>query len=78
LVLRHGPWLTAAGVALGIGIALVLTRLMSALRFGAGPRDPMTDVVVSGTLATLALVATDYPARRAAHVDPVIALRADI
>ena len=40
MFLRHGLWLTATGIALGIGVALVLTRVMSALLFGVGPMDP--------------------------------------
>ena len=51
MFLRHGLSLTAAGIALGIGVALVLTRVMSALLFGVGPTDPITYVAVSAVLA---------------------------
>jgi putative ABC transport system permease protein len=78
LFLRQGLWLTATGIALGIGVALVLTRVMSALLFGVGPTDPMTYVAVSSGLAAVALVATYLPARRASRVDPIVALRADV
>jgi len=78
LFLRQGLWLTATGIALGIGVALVLTRVMSAFLFGVGPMDPMTYVAVSAALAAVALLATYLPARRAARVDPVVALRADV
>ena len=78
MFLRHGLSLTAAGIACGIVAALVLTRVMSALLFGVGPMDPMTYVAVSGLLGVVALLATYLPARRAAKVDPVVALRADI
>jgi predicted permease len=78
MFLRHGLSLTAAGIALGIVVAIVLTRVMSALLFGVGPMDPMTYAVVSGVLAAIALVATYLPARRASRVHPIIALRADI
>jgi putative ABC transport system permease protein len=77
MFLRHGLSLTAAGIALGIGTAVVLTRVMSAFLFGVGPMDPVTYAAVSGTLAAVALVATYLPARRASRVDPIVALRAD-
>jgi ABC-type antimicrobial peptide transport system permease subunit len=77
MFLRHGLSLTAAGIALGIGTAVVLTRVMSAFLFGVGPLDPVTYAAVSGTLAAVALVATYLPARRASRVDPIVALRAD-
>ena len=48
MFLRHGLSLTATGIALGIGVAVVLTRVMSAFLFGVGPMDPMTYAVVSG------------------------------
>jgi ABC-type antimicrobial peptide transport system permease subunit len=78
MFLRHGLRLTAAGIALGIGVALALTRVMSAFLFGVGPTDPMTYVAVSATLAAVALLATYLPARRASRVDPLVALRADV
>ena len=77
MFLRHGLWLTATGIALGMCVALGLTRVMSALLFGVGPTDPMTYVAVSGALAAVALLATYLPARRASRVDPINALRAD-
>jgi ABC-type antimicrobial peptide transport system permease subunit len=75
LFLRHGLLLTGAGIALGIGVALALTRVMAALLFGVGPMDPVTYVAVAASLATVALLATYLPARRASRTDPVIALR---
>ena len=77
LFLRQGVWLTATGIALGIGLALVLTRAMSAYLFGVGPMDPVTYAAVSALLAAVALLATYLPARRAARIDPNVALRAD-
>jgi predicted permease len=77
MFLRHGLWLTTLGIAIGIGIALVLTRVMSAFLFGVGPMDPITYIAVSAVLAAMTLVATYLPARRAARVDPVVALRAE-
>jgi predicted permease len=78
LFLRHGLALTGAGIALGMGVALALTRVMSALLFGVSPMDPVTYVVVAASLAGVALFATYLPARRASTVDPVVALRADV
>jgi ABC-type antimicrobial peptide transport system permease subunit len=78
MFLRHGLWLTATGIAVGIGVALVITRVMAAFLFGVGPMDPTTYAGVSGALAFVALLATYLPAHRAARVDPVVALRADV
>jgi putative ABC transport system permease protein len=78
MFLRHGLRLTAAGIGLGIVVALVLTRVMSAWLFGVGPMDPVTYAAVSGVLAAVALLAAYLPARRASRVDPIVALRADV
>ena len=78
MFLRHGLALTATGIALGIGVAVVLTRVMASFLFGVGPVDPITYAVVSVVLAAVALLATYLPARRASQVDPVIALRAEV
>ena len=77
MFLRHGLWLTATGIALGLGVALVLTRTLSAMLFGVRTTDVVTYVTVSLVLAAVALLATYLPARRASRVDPVVALRAD-
>jgi putative ABC transport system permease protein len=78
LFLRHGLGLTAAGIALGVVVALGLTRVMSALLFGVAAVDVTTYVAMSAMLGTVALVATYLPARRASRVDPVIALRGEV
>ena len=78
MFLRQGLSLTAAGIALGIGAGMVLTRVMSAFLFGVGPADPITYAVMSGVLAAAALLATYLPASRAARVHPMAALRADM
>jgi predicted permease len=78
MFLRHGLWLTAIGIAIGIGVALVLARVMSAFLFGVGPMDPTTYAAVSGILIAVGLLATYLPARRASRVDPIVALRADV
>jgi len=75
LVLSHGARLTAIGVAAGIVVALALTRLIAALLFGVGARDPLTFTAVAILLGTVALAACYIPARRAARVDPMVALR---
>jgi putative ABC transport system permease protein len=77
MFLRHGLWLTTIGIAIGIGIAPMLTRVMSAFLFGVGPMDPITYAAVSAVLAGMTLVATYLPAHRASRVDPVVALRAE-
>ena len=78
LFVGHGLKLVAIGLVLGVASALALTRLMSTLLFGVGPMDPTTYVAVSLVLGTVALVATYLPARRAARVDPMVALRSDV
>jgi len=78
LFLRHGLLLTGAGIVLGTAVALALTRVMSTLLYGVSPMDPVTYAAVAASLATVALLATYLPARRASRVDPVIALRADV
>jgi putative ABC transport system permease protein len=77
MFLRQGLSLTAIGIVLGIGLAAVLTRVMSAFLFGVNPIDPMTYALVSATLGVAALFAIYLPARRASRVDPMIALRTE-
>src|SRR5262249_59105807 len=75
LVLRQGMLLGMIGIFLGLAGALALTRLMSGLLYGIGAADPITFGAVSLLLAAVALVAQLIPARRAARVDPMLALR---
>lgn len=75
LILGEGARMAAFGVAIGIGASLVITRLMSALLFGVSATDPWTFAGVSLLLASVALLASYLPARRAMRVDPIIALR---
>ena len=77
LVLAQGIRLTLAGVALGLIGALAGARLLQGLLFGIGAHDPLTFAGVPVLLALVAVVACYLPARRAASVDPAIALRAD-
>lgn len=77
LVMSQGAVLTGAGLLLGIAGSLALSRVLSALLYGVGAQDPLTLVLVSLLLAAVALLACYLPARRAARVDPMVALRAD-
>ena len=77
LVMGQGLTLTLAGVVLGLGGALGLTRLMSGLLFGVGTTDPATYGGVVLLLVAVAALACYVPARRATRVDPVVALRYD-
>jgi len=69
--------LTTAGVVIGLGTAAALMRLMKSLLFGISPLDPFTYITVALILIVSAAVASYLPARRAATIDPVEALRAD-
>jgi len=75
MVLRDGMSLALAGLALGLAGALGLTRLLSSLLIGVTARDPLTLLLAAVTLAAVALAACVIPARRAAHLDPLVALR---
>jgi len=75
LILRNGMALTAGGVVIGLAGAFLLTRLLAVLLFGVQPTDALTFAIVSLTLIIAALVACYLPARRAAKVDPLVALR---
>jgi putative ABC transport system permease protein len=75
LVVREGMLVAAVGISAGIGGALAMSRLMSSLLFGVPPRDPGTLAIVAATLGGIALAACYIPARRAARVDPIVALR---
>jgi putative ABC transport system permease protein len=75
MIMRRGAQLTLAGIVLGVGGALALTRLMANLLFGIQSRDPLIFVVVATVLAIVALAACYIPARRATKVDPMVALR---
>lgn len=75
LVVSGGARLVAMGAAVGIGGALALSGLLKGLLFGVGPRDAMTYVVVPIVLGAVAVLAASVPARRAARLDPMDALR---
>jgi len=75
LVLGQGLLLMAGGTALGLAGAFALTRFMATLLYEVTPTDPLTYAGVVGLLSAVALLATYLPARRAAKVDPLVALR---
>ena len=75
LVVGQGLRLAVSGMVVGIVGALLLTRLMSSLLFEVSPSDPLTFVAVAVLLGAVAFLASYIPARRAAKVDPIVALR---
>ena len=77
LVFREGALLTGAGVAGGLVAAVATTRLLASLLIEVGPADPAVLLSVAAVLGASALLATWIPARRAARLDPVDALRAE-
>jgi ABC-type antimicrobial peptide transport system permease subunit len=77
MVLRQGTALAAAGLAVGLAGAWVLTRFMQSLLFGVSGTDHITFVAVALLLALVAIVAILIPAARAARIDPIVALSAE-
>jgi predicted permease len=77
LVAARGLALAAAGVALGVPAALLLTRALASLLYGVTATDAATYAAVAALLVSVALLASYLPARRATRVDPALALRAD-
>jgi len=77
MVVGHGARRAAAGLVLGLALALPMGRGLSGIMFGVSPRDPATFAAVIVTLIAVSLMGLYLPARRAAGVDPVRALSAD-
>ena len=75
MILRQGLWKSGIGIALGLAGALLLSHYMTSLLFGVQPTDPVVYVAVSAVLVAVALLASYLPARRAARIDPLVALR---
>jgi putative ABC transport system permease protein len=77
LVIGQGMRLALIGMALGVGAALALTRLLKTMLFGVSPADPVTFLAIVLLLMFVAFLACWFPARRATKVDPMVALRVD-
>src|SRR5262249_22498484 len=77
MVVRQGVLLAVVGIVAGLAGALGLARLMSSLLFGVSSTDPVTYAAMGGSLLVVTALATWIPARRAARVDPMIALRSE-
>ena len=77
LVMRRSAVLVGIGLAVGVISTLVLGRFVASLLYGVTPSDPATLLAASLFLAAVALVATYVPARRAARVEPMVALSAE-
>jgi putative ABC transport system permease protein len=75
MVVGQGMALAAVGIVIGVGASLALTRLMTSMLFDTGATDPMTFAAIAMLLGLMALLACWIPARRAARVDPLVALR---
>lgn len=77
MVLRDGMMMAGIGILIGIGAALALARLMQGMLFGVGAHDSITFAAVTVMVAVVALLATLLPARHAARIEPVVALRSE-
>jgi len=77
MVLRESLWMVAAGLALGIPAALALTKLVRGSLYGIEPNDPLSFVAAGALMVAVAATAAWIPARRAARVDPMRALRCE-
>ncbi len=75
MILKQGLWKAGLGVVIGLVGAFLLSRYMTSLLFGVTPTDPLVYAVVSAVLIAVALLASYLPARRAAKIDPLVALR---
>jgi predicted permease len=75
MILRESTWLAAAGIAAGVAAAFALTQAIKSMLYGIAPYDPITMLAGVALLLTVALAASWIPARRAAGVQPIQALR---
>ncbi len=77
LVMKRGLWQIAAGLALGLGASFPVARIMASLPIGVSPSDPVVFATVASVLVAVGLVACWIPARKAASLDPVKAIRVE-
>jgi predicted permease len=77
LVLGESVWLVLAGVAIGVPVTLAGARLVAARLYGVAATDPLTIAAAAAAMTVTAATAALIPARRASHVDPIVALRAE-
>ena len=77
MILRESMLLLALGTVLGLPLALLATRLIKRQMFGLNPLDPLTFAIALVVIAGSTIFAAWLPARRAANIDPVAALRCD-
>ena len=77
VVVGEGMRLAAAGVAIGLGLALLLARTLAAVLYEVSPLDPPTFAATAALLAAVGLAACAIPAYRASRTDPMIAMRGD-
>ena len=77
LIVGHGLRLSAAGIVVGLAAAAVLTRVMTSMLMGVKPIDPLTYAGMAAVFFAIAALASWLPARRAAALDPTVALRGE-
>jgi ABC-type antimicrobial peptide transport system permease subunit len=77
MVLKQVAWMAAIGVVIGVGLAMLFGQVGRALLFGLAPSDPFVPAAAVLVLLAVVAAAAYWPARRAALVDPVTALRGD-
>jgi ABC-type antimicrobial peptide transport system permease subunit len=75
MILRHAALPLGAGLAIGWAAAAIVSRYAASLLYGVGPTDPWTFVAMASLLGAAAMIACYLPARRAARIDPTVALR---
>jgi ABC-type antimicrobial peptide transport system permease subunit len=77
LVLKEGVSMALIGIAIGVGGALIATRLLAGILYGVSATDPVTFVGLAGFLTGIAILASYLPARKASTIEPTVALRAE-
>jgi ABC-type antimicrobial peptide transport system permease subunit len=75
MTLKRAGWLTGAGVCTGLGLAFALAHGVANLLYEVSPNDPVVFSAITGIIIAVALLASWMPARRAAQIDPMVALR---